>query len=293
MSVRTTLFYNAKAGFEEYSPEVLLKLLKKHGFDAHYVNPRGPALARALRHPGELIVIAGGDGTVGRLAKKLMGKKVPVGILPLGTANNIATSLHIAGKPKDIIARWDMALTHDFDVGTVTLGKEEKYFLESVGFGLFPRLIRQRKNVSAKRTREQELADALKHQLHILQRYQPHHCAIEMNGETLEGKYLMVEAMNTSLAGSSLRLAPLADSSDGLIDVVLVHENERERFADFLRDNLNGQGNSHCFPVHRTKKLKVTWQGKHYHCDDTTHRAALPITVKCGIVPSKLHFLTA
>lgn len=291
MSVRTRLLHNANAGFENYAPEKLLKILRAQGFDASYADSHGNALEEALENPADVVVIAGGDGTVGKIAKKLVNSDTLIGVLPLGTANNIATSLGVSGSPEDIISSWDIKRFHDYDVGLAVEGEKKRYFLESVGFGLFPRLIRKREDATPKETREEELEDALKHQLHILQRYAPHPCTIEMDGQKLTGEYLMVEIMNTPFAGPNLCLAPQADSADGLLDVVLVPESGRQAFAEFIVDFIKGNGETHPLPVHRTKSLKVKWEGKHYHLDDASRKVQQPARVNVETLPGALRFL--
>src|SRR5688572_16895861 len=54
----------------------------------------------------ECVVVAGGDGTVARAGRVLAGGLVPMAILPLGTANNIASSLDIGGDVEQLVARW-------------------------------------------------------------------------------------------------------------------------------------------------------------------------------------------
>ena len=59
---------------------------------------------KALSEPVDRVVIAGGDGTVSRLAPWLAGRKIPFCILPLGTANNCARSLGQMHTVESIIA---------------------------------------------------------------------------------------------------------------------------------------------------------------------------------------------
>ena len=292
MGTRVTLLHNSGAGFENYSTEQLLKALRQRGYDPVYEPTFGDDFTESLQAPGELVVIAGGDGTVGKIARQLVGKGIPIGLLPLGTANNIATSLGIAGEPADIIAGWDLAKRKSFDIGLIRAPGGEDFFLESVGFGLFPRLIRQREEEGKEKdSREEELEDALKHQLEILGQYDSHPGTIYVDGQPYRGNYLMVEIMNIPLAGPNMDLAPQADPGDGLLEVVLVREEEREKFARFLTCCLRGEANQQLLEVIRAKKLQVEWESRHYHVDDEAREENPPVTIDVGLSPKALEFL--
>lgn len=291
MPVHATLIHNENAGFEKDSPETLIRLMRSHGFQARYADPDKETLKKTLGNPGDVLVVAGGDGTVGKIAKKHVGNETPIAVLPFGTANNIATSLNISGTAKQIISKWDVEKIHHFDVGITSVDKKERFFLESSGFGLFPNLFRQRRDRDSQDSREEELEDALKHQLRILHRYRSQECIIEMDGQTLSGEYLMVEIMNTPLAGPSLQLAPQADPRDGLFDVVTIRENEREALGEFLMNTLHGKEQTPPFSVHRTQAVKVSWGGKHYHVDGVTNKLAPSSKVKISMKPGALSFL--
>ena len=83
----------------------------------------------------ELVVAAGGDGTVSAAARAVAGRGVPLAILPLGTTNNIARSIGIDGSNSEIIESWENARL-PFDIGIASDEWGEHSFLESVGGGL-------------------------------------------------------------------------------------------------------------------------------------------------------------
>ena len=65
---------------------------------------------KVLKKPCDIVAVAGGDGTVGKVARELIEKRIPIAVLPLGTANNIAKSLGIADIPlQDLVASWTAA----------------------------------------------------------------------------------------------------------------------------------------------------------------------------------------
>src|SRR4029079_12739418 len=66
--------------------------------------------------PADLVVAAGAAGTGGAAARALAGRGVPLGVMPLGTANNVARSLGIDGAPDEVAATWRTARRRPLDL---------------------------------------------------------------------------------------------------------------------------------------------------------------------------------
>jgi diacylglycerol kinase family enzyme len=81
--------------------------------------PQG-ALWRAQGY--DLVVAAGGDGTVGAVASHLAGSELPLAILPLGTANDVARSLYLPMDVAEACVAIAGAIPMDIDVGQVMPG---------------------------------------------------------------------------------------------------------------------------------------------------------------------------
>lgn len=288
MHEHVTLLHNPEAGFDQPEKAELLHFLEKKGFITSYIDIKKEDFSR-LQNFGDLVVIAGGDGTIKKMSRLLVGKNIPIGLIPLGTANNIATSLGISGKPADIIAAWDLSRRKPFSLGVVNGPDGESFFLESVGFGLFPRLIRQ--HHSNEITREEEIKDALQHQEKILREYQHHSCTINLDGEQVSGNYIMVEVMNIQLTGPNMDLAPGANPEDAILDVVLVREDERKKLAEYLANRIKGNLNDYLLPVRRAQSIKVEWHGIHYHLDDDACENESPIKMDIQVRQKGLEFL--
>ena len=94
-----------------------------------------PALIaqQAVAEGYDMVVVGGGDGTVSEVAKGLIHAPIPLGIVPIGTYNNIARSLNL---PTDV-AEACSVLAHgqikSIDVGQAN---DEHYFFEAAGVGL-------------------------------------------------------------------------------------------------------------------------------------------------------------
>src|SRR6266436_32025 len=62
--------------------------LEEHGVETEELTPG--KVRQALENRPDLVVVAGGDGTVRRVASELVGRDIPLAIIPLGTFNNLA-----------------------------------------------------------------------------------------------------------------------------------------------------------------------------------------------------------
>jgi diacylglycerol kinase (ATP) len=95
--------------------------------------------AELLREGVDLIVVAGGDGTVREVASTLVGKTVPLLVIPLGTFNNFARSLRLPADPMGACQLVHTGVLRQVDVGTAN-GRH--FFFEAAGVGvdaqLFP-----------------------------------------------------------------------------------------------------------------------------------------------------------
>ncbi len=89
-------------------------------------------VARAVESGAQLIVAAGGDGTVGLVGTELLGTDVALGILPLGSVMNIARML---GIPRDLAAAAEVLAARR--VATIDVGEANgQVFFETATVGM-------------------------------------------------------------------------------------------------------------------------------------------------------------
>jgi diacylglycerol kinase family enzyme len=82
---------------------------------------------------------------------------------------------------------------------------------------------------------------------------------------------VLVEAMNMSHIGPNLPLAPSADVSDGMLDVVLLPESNRERFSEYLARRIEGAEQPSDLHVRRVRNATIDPRGSPLHIDDELH----------------------
>ena len=272
--MRVLLIYNPKAG-DGVDDDVrgLVDLIRAEGHDVGWRSSKDRRLRSAFAEPFDVIAVAGGDGTVAKVARLLRGRDAAIAPLPLGTANNIATALGVAdGEPKTHIRGWSKARRVAFDLGLARGPWGSRVFLESFGAGLMPALIDEhrappRGSVSA----EERLAHAVEHARRTARRAPAIEIEAWLDGHEISGRYVLFEAMNIGLAGPNLELARDADPGDGQFDLVLVPESERGLLAKGLRER--GSAAAAALPSLRGRRLRLARGDFRVHLDDEVEDA--------------------
>jgi diacylglycerol kinase family enzyme len=273
--VKVLLVHNPDAGNESRpTADELEKLIRDAGHTVISRSAEGDDWQNSLEGDIDLIAVAGGDGTTGRVAKCLIGKQIPFTILPMGTANNISKSFGLTDRPlEELIAGWARARPRRIDVGIARGPFGTTTFLEGVGVGLFSWTMskldaRDNLYIAHVEESEEKISTVLEILLEHLDDDPLKQLKITLDGKDLSGQYLMVEAMNLPFIGPNLNLAPKADPSDGMLDVVAVTAEDRDQLRKYLSAEIGPGQASPGLPVHRGKQLCITWEGFDVHIDD-------------------------
>ena len=269
--MRVTLVHNPGAGDESHSAERILKRLTDAGHYATLGSTGKRGISKALEDPGDLVVAAGGDGTIKKVALALAGRGIPLAILPIGTANNIAKSLGIIGSVDELIAGWRSGNRRRLAVGTVATSYGIMRFVESVGVGAFTELVTrggQEVDENTASLTGHTIDRALLLLQRIVEERVPSSRRVEIDGVDLSGEYLLVEAMNTRLVGPNVPLAPGADYGDDQLDVVTVTQAERRVLTEYLEARLAGGADPPVLTVRRGKRVTMRASPHELHVDD-------------------------
>ena len=256
------------------SAKKLVKWIRAAGHKIEYQSSKDKKWHKILKSPGDVVAVAGGDGLVSKVARRLVEHPVPMAIVPIGTANNIATTLGIAGlKVKDWIADWNSARCVHFDAATARGPWGSKHFIEGFGVGLFAEtmfcLVKTKdRDLEHAQDSNEEIQTVLKILMSRLRKLRAHSLNLRLDGKDISGKYVLLEALNIGLIGPNLNLAPEADIQDGLLEVIAVPEAEREALERYLSKKLNGAESAPDLPRFQGRHLQLESEIIPLHIDD-------------------------
>lgn len=172
-------------------------------------------VARAEAEKFDVVYAVGGDGTVHELAKRLIGRKPALGILPTGSGNGFAR--HI-GLPLDLGPSLK-ACRGGRIVAIDTAEVNGHPFLGVMGIG-FDAIVADRFASSTVRGLETYVKEGLSAFAH----FKAEEYEVVANGETIRQTAFVIAVANSGQYGNNARVAPLASLRDGLLDVVIVND---------------------------------------------------------------------
>jgi diacylglycerol kinase (ATP) len=271
--VRVTLIHNPEAGREGAGDaRKLEKLLRSLGHDVRYHSSKDKGLRRVLKKEADIVAVAGGDGTVAKVTRRMVGSKTPVAVLPSGTANNVGRSLGLLGRHfEELVRGWDGARRVKLDVGIAAGPWGERYFVEGLGAGLFAELLTHEKSAAEQRRaklKTNPVEGALERLKKAAETLEPVEVNARLDGEDISGRYLLLEAVNLPYVGPNLHLVHDSQPGNGHFDVVMVTENERARLVHYLDRWQDNRERLAILPTKRGKRLQIEWTGFPLHLDD-------------------------
>ena len=235
-----------RAALEPYFPELGANLVLTASEDEAIAATRD-AVAKGY----EIVVAAGGDGTVGTVACELLGKETALGILPLGSVMNVARMLDI---PRDLEGA--AAIVATGEVRTIDVGEAKgQIFFEGGSVGLNAAVFREAQQADSDRRRYRALGAAL----WVLLRYRPPRMVLNLDDRVLTTRALAVAVANGPYSGLGFTVAPDAAIDDGKFDVVI--------FSRFSRTELIRYFASIAFGRRRYSAKTATYRSSRVHIE--------------------------
>jgi diacylglycerol kinase (ATP) len=241
--------------------------------------------AEAAKAGVELVVVAGGDGTIEAVARGLKHTQTVLGIIPLGTRNNIAASLNI---PTDLAQA--VQTLAEGEHGLFDLGKAgDFYFMEVVGVGLEASLFPCGDEVKEgiKKNYWNAFTSIFSGIKTFLQ-FKQHRLVLRFDSKRMRRlRTLQVNICNSPRYGVNFALAPEAKMNDGKLDVIYIDNPSKwDHLRHFLRA-MRGERLPHeRLNNYRAKKIEIrSYPPLDVHADGEC-LGTTPITVE--VVPAAL-----
>ncbi|MBV9954141.1 MAG: NAD(+)/NADH kinase [Pseudolabrys sp.] len=268
--MRAVLFHNPTAGPKELrGKDKILAALKLVDLDIEYFSTKEDGWKKGFDSKVDFFIVAGGDGAVRKIIDGLPDREIPIAILPFGTANNVARSLAISGKPHEIAELWDPKRTGIFDVGSAEGPWGQAPFVEAFGLGAIADMIEE---VDSKKKAEgaDNLLKGREALQKTLKKAKPLDAEIMVDGKAMEGDFLGVEILNTPYTSAGLPLAPAAETGDGKLNVVCFEKKHRDDLIAWLDAPQKAEP-----PVltRAGRKITLAWRGAAHRIDDEVFAA--------------------
>jgi YegS/Rv2252/BmrU family lipid kinase len=276
-------------GLSKSALGVIVPQLCNSGFavDIFYAGEYDPgALAYNNAKNHDLAVCVGGDGTLSAVISGILhsGVSIPVGYIPAGTANDVATTLALSKKPSVAVQTIINGTPKPLDIGLFA----GRYFTYIAAFGAFT-------DVSYKTPRSTKRA--LGHLAYVLgglaevTSIKAMRTKIEYDGGVIWGDYIFGAVANSTSVAGLVKLDPRhVDLSDGMFEVILVKQpmglaNLMNILSNIMRKSYDGDNvlMLHSSRIKFTFDSGVTWTvdgengGLHKEVEITNCREAIKV----------------
>lgn len=282
----------------------ILSGLARRGLVARLVSTTAPGggvelALEAAREGVDLVVAAGGDGTVHEVVNGLLRARqeglsgARLGVLPVGTGNDFAK---LVGPLRDLDASMDILATgrvRRFDAGHAAWNGAGEWFANAAGTGIDVEVVRQ---IARGRGRGPGVLTYLAAVLKGLVRYRPVPLRIRADGRVVETEVMLVAVANGRCVGGGFWVCPRAEPADGRFDICIV---ERTSYLESLRalpQILRGTHEKHPkVEMHRARRVEIEALGPaslFFQLDGELHEPAAVRHLAFEVVPGALAVMT-
>ena len=271
MKKQVLLIFNPKAGLDRrrLKPEDIINRFRRdeYSFDLHITKGEKDAteIVKAFGEQNDLIICCGGDGTLNEIINGVMclNKKIPIGYIPMGSTNDLATTI---GIPADINMATEIIKaghTEGYDIGHFN----DRYFSYVASFGPGSRM---------SYSTPQKLKNKLGHGAYLLNGFvleiianlkevKPTHIKIEYDGGVLDDIFYFVSiSSSNSVAGIFNFSNSNVKLNDGLFEMMLVKNlktplDSFPMLAKIIKKDYDGKN----LILLKTSKVKLTFDEHH------------------------------
>jgi diacylglycerol kinase (ATP) len=292
-SVRSVVLWNPSAGSADQARDVRqqleripqLTLLEPHGRDAAI-----EATIRAAEQGADLVIAAGGDGTVNSVVAGILRSQCdPVlGVLPVGTGNDLARALGMPLDPLDAVRALSAASVGRLDVVRADTAQGTHVFANMLTAGNTGRYLHDM--TSDMKSRWGPLC-YLRGVIDVLRDLQVYRVRISCDGGTPEEfDVLNIFAANGCFSGGGLAVSPEAVLDDGQVDLVIVRDGDAVDIASLTTEYVIADYLQHdLVEFRRAAQIEITAEPQMPATADGDEIGATPVTIH--VDPRRLRVL--
>jgi diacylglycerol kinase (ATP) len=206
---------------------------------------------RAAEDGVERLLVAGGDGTMHHAVQGLAGTSCALGVIPLGSGNDLAGTL---GVPPDVDAAVERAVSGE--IRRIDLARVgETWSVSYAGVGFDSEVTRYANEMKILRGPLIYFYAVI----HTLITFVPPRMRIVHDTGEFEGRVMFTVVNNLPRFGGGMRIAPDAQIDDGLLDLVIVKEVPKPVLLSIFPKVYNGRHVGHpAVQIVRTRRAEIT-----------------------------------
>ena len=283
--LRVKLIFNAISGRSEESPRQLAEILNE--MQNQYILPevymvRPDSHVEAVVHSAikggiKLVVVAGGDGTIDSVVGAMIGRSATLGIIPIGTRNNLAYNLGIPSTIPGAVALLRAGRRLKIDVGKMRHGRASRWFLEDATVGLLSDIY--------------PFADSVQHGdltqignlLSTVVSSTPSRLRMILEGrKRIDMSAYMVLIANMPYIGPRFQISPDVSWNDNRLDVFVFSDMSKLDLISYAVQSTGGAVEDARIKHYRVKQLKI-------HSDPPMPVLADGMLLDPGLVTASVH----
>ncbi|SDH50838.1 lipid kinase, YegS/Rv2252/BmrU family [Pedobacter terrae] len=236
-------------------PDFIDKYLDKEKFSpnfvfSEYVGHAGELADEAATKNFDVIIAAGGDGTINEVATKVLKHNKILGILPLGSGNGLARFLNIS---KNL--RYALSIINNFKIDEIDTAEfNKKCFFNLAGMGFDAHL-----SAVFSKDKKRGLSGYVKLGFKEVFNYKAQTYQLAIDGKAYTRKAFAISIANSSQYGNDVFIAPNASVKDGLLDVCIIKPFPIIKLPLLGYVMLNGKAEtSDMIEIIKGKNIKIT-----------------------------------
>jgi YegS/Rv2252/BmrU family lipid kinase len=186
----------------------------------------------------DALCVIGGDGTMHEIINGMLTRTdkltLPLGQIPAGTGNSFLYGFD-CHTPEDAVSRILAGATKPVDLAQVTMGAKTLYAFNIIGWGMVTDILIQSERLRWLGENRYTVASAIE-----VFKGKRRQAKLIVDGNESSSRFNFILACNTQYTGKGMQMAPFADVSDGLIDLVIVRKATRLQMLRLLPKVFDG-----------------------------------------------------